>query len=61
MKGIVIDCKTGKMKEVNDGLPMPEFLPYTEPEGIDLVEVAQKLKELDIIKADVEQLKAKVK
>lgn len=57
MKGIVVDCKTGKTEEVDDGLPMPEMRPFSEPEGVDLQVVAQKLKEFDELKAELEEIK----
>ena len=65
MKGIVIDCKTNEMIEIDDGLPTPQLQPYSEPQGVDLQVVAQKLKEfdqvkkeLDLVKADLEKLEA---
>ena len=59
MHGIVADCKTGEIKEVDDGLPMPEAPPYIEPVTLDLAIVAQKLKEIDDIKARLKKLEKK--
>lgn len=59
MKGVIADCKTGKIKEVEDGLPMPVYPPHVEPEGLNLAEVSQILKEFTQLKADVDKLKKK--
>jgi hypothetical protein len=64
MKGITYDCKTGKVREIEDGLPMPTPPPFIEPVGLNLAEAATKLKEIDQLKADVAALKvivAKIK
>lgn len=59
MKGISIDAKTGKVKKIDDGLPMPACTPMVMPEGLDLALAAQKLKEFDALKARVEKLEEK--
>jgi hypothetical protein len=61
MKGIIVDCKTGEVKEIDDGLPAPEPPPYIEPIRIDLAVLAQKLKEFDQLKADFAELKKRLK
>lgn len=45
MKGIIVNCKTGKATKIDDGKPMPIAQPYDEPEGVDLKEVAKMLKD----------------
>ena len=62
MKGIVIDCRIGKIKEVDDGLPqlqqdIPRELPITE--SLNFSEVNKRLAELDNLKARVEKLEMK--
>lgn len=47
MKGLIVDCKKGDTKEMDDGLPGPAVLPFPELQGLDLAQTAQKLKELD--------------
>jgi len=59
MKGIIVDCKTGEIREIDDGLPMPEYIPIPEPKGIDLAVVAQRLKEFDELKARVDKIEKK--
>jgi len=61
MKGIIVDCKTGKVKEIYDSLPLPEMPPYIEPKGIDLAEVAQKMGEIDELKVKVSDLEKAIK
>ena len=56
MKGIRVDCSIREIEEIDDGLPMPEYPPYVEPEGLDLVEAAQKLEEIDALKVRIEKL-----
>ena len=63
VRRIIIDCKTGKTKEIEDGLSLPEFLPIVEFEGLDLALAKAKLDELDELKAkiaDYANLKARV-
>jgi hypothetical protein len=58
MKGVIVDCKTGKVREIDDGFPMPEYTtPEPELKSLDLAEVAQKLKEFDQLKAEFSELK----
>jgi hypothetical protein len=61
MRGIVVNCRTGEVKEIDGGLPVPEPPPYVEPISIDLAVLAQKLKEFDQLKADFAELKKKLK
>lgn len=53
MKGYRADAKTKKVELVDDGLPFPVYPPYTEPEGVDLLEVKKLLEGniLDRLKA----------
>jgi len=44
MKGIRIDVKTGKVEQVDDGLPFPVYPPVEEPAGVDLEEVRKLVK-----------------
>jgi hypothetical protein len=57
MKGILVDTKTQKATQVDDGLPMPVSPPFVQPEELDLAEAARKLREIDTMKADIEALK----
>lgn len=53
MRGIVVNCKTGKTKVVDDGKPMPpppQDLPAVE---VDLAVVSEKLKQIDQNTADI--------
>jgi hypothetical protein len=59
MKGIIVDCKTGKITEIDDGLPRPESPSYVEPTGVDLADLARKLSEIDELKARIENLEKK--
>ena len=59
MKGIVVNCSTGEVKAIDDGLPSADPPIYSQPEGIDCQLVAEKLRELDQLKADVDELKAR--
>ena len=43
MKGIVVDCETGKTEEVDDGEPFPECPIREERTGVDLREVKKLL------------------
>ena len=43
MKGIVVDCETGKTEEVDDGEPFPEYLIQKELTEVDLREVKKLL------------------
>jgi hypothetical protein len=43
LKGIKINCKTGEIENVEDGLPFPDYLPYQELPKIDLEEVEKLL------------------
>lgn len=45
MKGIVVNCKTGKVRKVDDGLPFPETPLEPEKEGVDLDKVSKMLKD----------------
>ena len=58
MKGIVANCSTGEVKAIDDGLPAADPPIYSQSEGIDCQIVAEKLRELDQLKADVEDLKS---
>jgi hypothetical protein len=60
MKGIKVDCKTGKITEIDDGLPSPEPPPYIEPKGIDLAVLTQKLEEVEKLKSRVEKLERRL-
>lgn len=56
MHGITVDCKTHIIKEVDNALPMPDHPPFDEPEGLDLVEAAKKLKEIDKLEKRIKAL-----
>ena len=56
MKGIIVNCGTGEIEEVDDGFPMPENPPLVEPEEFDLALAAQKLRELDAAKVKIADL-----
>ena len=60
MKRIVVDCRTGKITKVDDGLP-PAESPALPPEaaGLDLAEAAAKLAEIDELRARIEALEKK--
>jgi len=58
MRGIIVNCKTGKTETIDDGLPMPDIVPDVELTGIDLEVASQKLQELDHLKARVDVLEA---
>lgn len=58
MRGIIVNCKTGKTDTIDDGLPMPDMVPDVELTGINLVEASQKLQEIDHLKARVDALEA---
>lgn len=42
MKGVKLDCKTGKIEQVDDGLPLPSITP-AEPETVNLSELKKLL------------------
>jgi hypothetical protein len=56
MKGLIVNCKTGEIKKIDDGLPMPKSASIPEPEFIDLAVIAKKLDETDELKAKVSDL-----
>jgi hypothetical protein len=56
MRGVVVNCKTGEVKEIDDGLPAPEPPPYIEPISVDLAVLAQKLKQIDELRARIDKL-----
>ncbi len=58
MKGIVVDCKTGKQEMVDDGLPMPKPPTYILPVGVDLNEVAEAIKKVDALDDRLKALEA---
>lgn len=39
MKGLVVNCKTGETKTIDDGQPFPQFLPPIELTIVDLVDL----------------------
>ena len=61
MKGVVVDCRTGEIREIDDGLPISEAPPYIEPIGIDLLVLTEKLKKLDIFEKRIKTLEDKIK
>ena len=44
MKGHRADAKTGKVEEVDDGLPFPVHIPPKEPVGVNLEDLAKLVK-----------------
>jgi hypothetical protein len=56
MKGIVVDCKTGKVQQVDDGLPPPPFTPPPPPHTLDLDQVAGAIKKVDELDSRVKAL-----
>lgn len=53
MKRIIVDIKTKTVKEVEDGLPFPDYSTFTEDEGLDLAKARTEIADL---KARVEKL-----
>jgi len=57
MKGYKVDIKKKKIELVDDKLPFPDYLPYQEPEGVDLEKVKKliKIQSIDWDKVDIEK------
>jgi len=47
MRGIKVDVRTGKVEIVEDDTPLPESAPRPEPEGLNIPETAQSIKDHD--------------
>lgn len=56
MKGIVIDCKTGKLRSADDGLPMPPAPAIVLNKGVDLERIQPAVDKVTDLEARVIKL-----
>jgi hypothetical protein len=47
MKGIIADCKTGRIELIEDGLPDRELAPMPERESLDIIQANQAIRKIN--------------